>query len=727
MSTNYDFSWLALNNTDFLSMLSQNARSLDSLTKESSKHITYSFYTNTDQPLASDYYYIPTGQSAKFNSFDQTQVNVFQGMVNYLSNLIDLSFQEVRAGTGQVRLGNHNMTAGGYASYPYYDEYQPLFLNNVALTDTTGYYLGTLWHEFGHILGLKHPFESSGSYVTLNKEIDTRLLSIMSYSSISTVSEQSMDFAPLDMFELLKIYGPAKQSNGINFSFIGGAGDSNQVFNNNNYSIDLKEGNIFWVYGTSGVDSVDVSKCYKNSSTGVTVDCLMGYIDWDSSPSLSIYPQYSTSDGSGWSSNFNLPINGNLYFYPSDNINSFQVEKIILTDKVDTIINGTEFKEINAMGGNDVFSGFADGLSIDGGLGTDKLILSSALSTFLFTKPSATTFIASSLDNKQQLTLSNIETISFSDTTVSLLNQSLTGTNKDDHILSGFGDDKIYGLGGDDTIYGSLGNDFIDGGSDYNTFVYSGSSINTTLSVGSLNIIAQDRSGADGIDTLVSIQNLQFSDQSFQTSWFTDALNLATSNPSQFKVMTQMYLAYFDRAPDAMGLYFWAAGSYEGSSNIEISNTFASTPEFISTYGSISPQSSSLVLSNFVKAVYENVLDRPAEQAGLDWWLNGLVTNQVTPGNFILSIIEAVNGQTGTIDSIYFSNKTTVATHFAVTEGLSNTTQATTVMNLFNSTYQASGIAAAVTAANALSDQYLADVATNPELVIYLDLVGIIS
>ena len=60
-------------------------------------------------------------------------------------------------------------------------------------------------------------------------------------------------------------------------------------------------------------------------------------------------------------------------------------------------------------------------------------------------------------------------------------------------------------------------------------------------------------------------------------------------------------------------------------------------------------------------------------------------------------------------------------------KGLSNTTQATTVMNLFNSTYQASGIAAAVTAANALSDQYLADVATNPELVIYLDLVGIIS
>lgn len=243
--------------------------------------------------------------------------------------------------------------------------------------------------------------------------------------------------------------------------------------------------------------------------------------------------------------------------------------------------------------------------------------------------------------------------------------------------------------------------------------------------------VIQDRVGTDGTDTLVSIQHLTFSNDitgdTLENSWFTGALNLATSNPAQFKVMTEMYLAYFDRAPDAAGLDFWAAGSYGGSSNIEISNTFASTPEFIRTYGSISSQSSSLDLSNFVAAVYENVLDRPAEKAGLDWWLNGLVTNQVTPGNFILSIIEAVNGQTGTTDSIYFSNKTNVATHFAVTDGLTNTTQAIAVMNIFNSTYQASGTTAAVTAANALSDQYLADVATTPELVIHLDLVGIIG
>ena len=41
-------------------------------------------------------------------------------------------------------------------------------------------------------------------------------------------------------------------------------------------------------------------------------------------------------------------------------------------------------------------------------------------------------------------------------------------------------------------------------------------------------------------------------------------------------------------------------------------------------------------------------------------------------------------------------------------------------MNVFNSTYQASGITATVRAANTLSDQYLADVATTPELVIHL-------
>jgi Ca2+-binding RTX toxin-like protein len=418
MATNFDFSWLGLNNTDFLSLLSQNASSLDSLYKQSSKNITYSFYTYADQPLGSDYSYIPSGETADFSPFDQTQVNAFQGIVGYLSNLIDLSFTQVSAGTGQVRLGDHNMTPGGYATYPN-NSYQHLFLNNTALTDTSGFYIGVLWHEFGHTLGLKHPFESSGSNVILSSEIDTRLLSIMSYSEISTVSGWPMDFAPLDMFELLKLYGPAKQSNGINFSFIGGAGDSNQIFNNNNYSIDLKVGNIFWVYGTRGVDSVDVSQCYKNTSTGVTVDCLVGYIDWDSSPSLSVYPSYSLSDGSGWSTDYNLPVHGNLYFYPSDNINSFQVEKLFLTDKVDTIVNGNEFKEINSMGGDDVFTGFADGLSLDGGSDSDKLIIN-ALSTG-FTEVVVVANLSIRLFdivNNTSMLLTNIESIVFSDKTV---------------------------------------------------------------------------------------------------------------------------------------------------------------------------------------------------------------------------------------------------------------------------------------------------------------------
>ncbi|MCX7104822.1 MAG: DUF4214 domain-containing protein [Methylococcales bacterium] len=290
----------------------------------------------------------------------------------------------------------------------------------------------------------------------------------------------------------------------------------------------------------------------------------------------------------------------------------------------------------------------------------------------------------------------------------------------EDNIFGSSLSDSLYGFGGNDSIKGGAGNDYIDGSSGYNTSVYISTLSNYTLSVSNAGTMVQDRSGTDGTDTLVSIQNLQFSNTSLQNSWFTGALNLTTSNPSQFKVMTEMYLAYFNRAPDAVGLCYWAAGSYEGSSNIQISNTFASTPEFIRTYGSISSQSSSLALSNFVAAVYENVLDRPAEQGGLNFWLNGLQTNQVTPGNLILSVIEAVNGQTGTTDSIYFSNKTTVATHFAVTDGLTNTTQAIAVMNLFNSTYQASGITTAVTAANALSDQYLAHVATTPELVIHL-------
>lgn len=470
MATEKDFSWVALSDSAFLANLSQNSASLTSGYRQSSKNVTYSFYTETVTPPSSDFKYVPSGESADFKPFTQAQINTFQGITSFLSNIVDLTFTQVTAGTGLIHIGNHNMTYGGYASYPW--SYQTLFIDNTGITSTSGFYTAAIWHEMGHALGLKHPQDSPN---ILNEALDTTLYSTMSYTGIYTGASGPLDYAPLDIFELLKLYGPAKQSNGINYKFNKTTSGFNQTFVDNNYTIDLPFGNIFWVYGTRGNDSIDVSNAYyfADSSIGVSANASSGYIEWD-------YSTRGINSGGIWSYT-TLPIHANLYFYPADNINSFPVEKLILTDKKDTIVNGVEFKEINSMGGDDEFSGFADGVTLDGGLGSDKLTLTSAQASYLIKKIDSSTITISDLGNTQHLTLSNFETINFSGSSVILANQTLSGTAKNDYIKGGLGndliftgnkDDTINGDAGDDDLFGELGNDTLTGGEGSDFFYF---------------------------------------------------------------------------------------------------------------------------------------------------------------------------------------------------------------------------------------------------------------
>jgi hypothetical protein len=59
---------------------------------------------------------------------------------------------------------------------------------------------------------------------------------------------------------------------------------------------------------------------------------------------------------------------------------------------------------------------------------------------------------------------------------------------------------------------------------------------------------------------------------------------------------------------------------------------FAASPEFIQNYGQLSD-------SEFVQTLYENVLNRPADPAGLQYWVGALASG-VTRGNVLLSFSE---------------------------------------------------------------------------------------
>jgi len=86
----------------------------------------------------------------------------------------------------------------------------------------------------------------------------------------------------------------------------------------------------------------------------------------------------------------------------------------------------------------------------------------------------------------------------------------LTGTSGNDIIAGASGNDLIMGLSGNDIITGGGGNDVIDGGSGIDTSTYSSVRSNYTLVNNTSHFTVS--SAVDGIDSLINIERLQFSD-----------------------------------------------------------------------------------------------------------------------------------------------------------------------------------------------------------------------
>ena len=144
--------------------------------------------------------------------------------------------------------------------------------------------------------------------------------------------------------------------------------------------------------------------------------------------------------------------------------------------------------------------------------------------------------------------------------------------------------------------------------------------------------------------------------------------------------LTELYIAYFNRAPDAVGLYFWGDQMANGMRLDEIATQFFDQPETRALYGNLGD------LPAFVTTVYENVLGRAPDQPGMAYWLDQLDReNDVTPASFIQAILDGAKADTGGhADAAYLANKVLLGGHFAVTRGMSDIEMANVVMQGFD-------------------------------------------
>jgi serralysin len=85
-----------------------------------------------------------------------------------------------------------------------------------------------------------------------------------------------------------------------------------------------------------------------------------------------------------------------------------------------------------------------------------------------------------------------------------------------------------------------------------------------------------------------------------------------------------VYQAAFDRLPDAGGVGFWMSALDNGTSLVDIAAGFMASPEFIGMYGA-NPST-----TDFVSKLYQNILHRQGETAGINFWVSVLDQNLAT-------------------------------------------------------------------------------------------------
>lgn len=273
-------------------------------------------------------------------------------------------------------------------------------------------------------------------------------------------------------------------------------------------------------------------------------------------------------------------------------------------------------------------------------------------------------------------------------------NDTLNGSTGND-VLTGFaGNDRLIGSFGADVLDGGTGSDVLDGGPGIDIASFSGDLKNFTLAATTDHVTVIDRTRPSDVDTLISIEGMQFNGTAsrIDPTWLTAAARL---DEARFADLIEMYVAYFDRAPDAIGLQYWASRIVEGMSLSQIAKSFFTQPETLAAFPS------TMSTTQFVWQVYDNALGRAPDSGGLAYWVNDLNSGVQTRDAFMLAVIYGARATTGNPqDAQYLANKGEVGGYFALEKGLVDTNWSKLVMKNVDAT------AASVTAARSMADGF---------------------
>ncbi|WP_165390807.1 DUF4214 domain-containing protein [Pseudoduganella lutea] len=172
----------------------------------------------------------------------------------------------------------------------------------------------------------------------------------------------------------------------------------------------------------------------------------------------------------------------------------------------------------------------------------------------------------------------------------------LVGTTSGDQLVGTTGMDLLAGLNGNDTIDGGAG-------LDYAAYLENRAGYRISRTDQGFSV-----TGTEGTDVLRNIERMTF-----------DNVDVALDIDGNGGAAYRLYQAAFNRVPDAVGLGYWISVLDDGVSLRDVAASFLASPEFAAIYQGSNPDNGTLVAG-----LYQNILHRPPEQAGYEYWLDVL-------------------------------------------------------------------------------------------------------
>ena len=391
-------------------------------------------------------------------------------------------------------------------------------------------------------------------------------------------------------------------------------------------------------------------------------------------------------------------------------INGSEAADVLLgTEQGDNISGNGGDDTIIALEGDDTLRGGAGNDILDGGPGDGDQVRYDRVFEPIGVDLAAGRAADGRGGTDSLLSIEDIRGSQFADTIAgSDADNQILGGGDADLILGGAGDDDLAGesgddtsdtlagLAGDDTIEGGPGDDRIDGDDGVDTALYDGAFADYILTLSPDGVtVADKRDGGTGTDRLSDMELLRFADGAGFVA--EDAVDLTALTgvadlvPSDLARLCALYVANFDRAPDALGLGYWGTRLSDGMAMEDIARSFSVQTEFTSLYGSLED------VGAFVDAAYANLLEREADAEGRAYWVETLESGALDAGTFILAFIDGARGNPeATADVRTIEAKTGIALRFAAEQGLNDTDAAAEVMARYAADDPVDSLAAAL-------------------------------